>query len=65
MDRETLFAHRDRWVTEPSPTTAALRHLSPAEHDLYADLADDSLGERVRLEQERIDWAWALEHLER
>ncbi|MEX1175082.1 MAG: Wadjet anti-phage system protein JetD domain-containing protein [Mycobacterium sp.] len=25
---------------------------------MYADLVGDGLGERVRLEQERIDWEW-------
>ncbi len=63
MDRETLIAHRDRWVSEPSPTSARLRHLTPAEADLYDDLVCDRLGEAVRLEQERIAWDWALDRL--
>ncbi|NDK91580.1 hypothetical protein GYA93_18645 [Gordonia desulfuricans] len=63
MDRETLLAHRDRWVGEDRPATSTLTRLSPAEHDLYADLVDDSLGEKVRLEQERVDWAWARRRL--
>jgi hypothetical protein len=41
--------------------------LSPGsasnEADLYADLVSDRLGVNVRLEQERIDWDWALERL--
>lgn len=66
MDRDTLLQHRDRWVTEPSaPPAAALTRLDPAEQDLYRDLIEDRLGERVRLEQERIDWAWALHGLGR
>lgn len=63
MDRETLVAHRDRWVTEPRPTHARLSRLNAAEQDLYEDLVSDRLGERVRLEQERIDWSWALSQL--
>jgi hypothetical protein len=63
MDRGTLMAHRDRWVEEDRPTKAALGRLSPEEHELYDDLVTDSLGPRVRLEQERIDWAWACERL--
>ena len=59
MDRETLLAHRDRWVRESSPTAARLDRLTPEEAALYADLVGDHLGERVRLEQERIDWQWA------
>lgn len=56
MDRATLFAHRDRWVTEPSPTRARLESLTVAECDLYRDLVEDTFGAAVRLEQERIDW---------
>ncbi|WP_166347413.1 Wadjet anti-phage system protein JetD domain-containing protein [Phytoactinopolyspora limicola] len=63
MDRETLLAHRDRWVTEHSPTAAQLEHLTPDEADLYADLVSDRYGERIRLEQERIDWVWASDHM--
>jgi hypothetical protein len=65
MDRATLVAHRDRWVDEDRPTKAALSRLAPEEHELYEDLVADSLGQRVRLEQERIDWAWASERLAR
>lgn len=58
MDRETLLAHRDRWVTEAAPTTATLTRLSPDEQQLYDDLVADRHGDQVRLEQERIDWSW-------
>lgn len=61
MDRDTLLAHRERWGHESSPTTANLDRLSPDEAELYADLVADRFGERIRLEQERIDWAWATE----
>lgn len=63
MDRDTLLAHRDRWVTEERPATSWLRHLTKPEADLYADLVSDRLGERVRLEQERVDWSWVTERL--
>jgi hypothetical protein len=63
MDRQTLVQHRDRWVREPSPTTARLDRLTAAEAELYADLVSDQLGEAVRLEQERVDWAWAQHRL--
>jgi len=59
MDVETLLAHRDRWGQEPKPTSSTLRHLTRAEQDLYTDLVTGHHGDRVRLEQERIDWAWA------
>lgn len=63
MDRETLVHHRDRWVTEPTPTSARLDRLAPDERALYEDLVTDALGSGVRLEQERIDWDWALVRL--
>jgi hypothetical protein len=62
MDRDTLLSHRDRWVREDSPTGAALTRLTSPELDLYTDLVTDSLGERIRLEQERIDWSWVQAH---
>lgn len=62
MDRETLFAHRSLWGVEESPAKPAdLARLSPDERELYTALRDDRFGSRIRLEQERIDWAYALE----
>jgi len=63
MDRVTLLQHRDRWGVEPSPARSRLTRLTRAEADLYADLVSDQFGDRVRLEQERIDWEWALGRL--
>lgn len=63
MDRRTLLAHRDRWVREDRPATSSLTRLTTDELDLYADLVGDALGERVRLEQERIDWRWVQDRL--
>lgn len=63
MDRETLLAHRDRWVSEDRPASSRLTRLSAAEQVLYADLVSDRWGTKVRLEQERIDWAWAQARL--
>jgi hypothetical protein len=63
MDRETLLAHRDRWVSEDRPATSTLTRLTPAERDLYVELVEDGLGEGVRLEQERIDWHWVEQRL--
>lgn len=63
MDRQTLLEHRDRWGQEPSPTSAHLDRLTPEESGLYSDLVSDRFGERLRLEQERIDWAWVQERL--
>lgn len=65
MDRDTLLAHRDRWGSEDRPARSRLTRLDPVEADLYEDLVTDRLGERVRLEQERIDWGWVVERLRR
>lgn len=56
MDRATLLAHRDRWGTEPTQTTAHLDRLTPMEGDLYQDLVEGTFAPAVRLEQERIAW---------
>lgn len=58
MDRETLLAHRDAWGREPQPTGRELERLDPDEQRLYDELRGDVLGERVRLEQERIRFSW-------
>jgi hypothetical protein len=57
MDRATLLDHRDHWVTEPSPTAAALDRLDQVESALYADLISDAYAPSVRLEQERISFS--------
>lgn len=63
MDRQTLMAHRERWVREERPAASALTRLTPDELDLYTDLVEDRFGARVRLEQERIDWHWVERRL--
>lgn len=54
MDRETLLAHREQLVVEPSPTNAPLPKLTGHEAALYKDLVEDRYGTAVRLEQERV-----------
>ncbi|WP_102141916.1 Wadjet anti-phage system protein JetD domain-containing protein [Mycobacterium hubeiense] len=63
MDRETLMVHRDRWVTENRSATSVLTRLTSDEQSLYRELVEAALGDRVRLEQERIDWGWAAKRL--
>ncbi|MBG6191334.1 hypothetical protein IWX64_002294 [Arthrobacter sp. CAN_A212] len=60
MDLETLRAHRDLWVEEPSPNSGVFGYLLPDELVVVAEL--QRLG-NVRLEQERIGWAYALTQL--
>jgi hypothetical protein len=54
MDRETLMGCRDLWVEELRQSAAELPNLTEDEQSLYRDLRENALGERVRLEQERI-----------
>ncbi|MEA3465623.1 MAG: DUF2220 family protein [Thermodesulfobacteriota bacterium] len=56
MDRATLLAHQQFWVAEESGKRclAQLPHLTTAELELYRELSDNSLGDNIRLEQERI-----------
>ena len=63
MDRQTLLEHRERWGVEDRPTRAALTRLTTDEHLLYSELVTDGFGERIRLEQERINWDWAQARL--
>ena len=56
MDRETLMSHRELWTEEPAVRRcmSKLPGLTDDEAALYDDLRGDLMGERVRLEQERI-----------
>jgi hypothetical protein len=54
MDRETLLLHRSLWVTEHEQHRRPLTRLTEPERALFEELVNDSLGVRVRLEQERI-----------
>lgn len=63
MDRATLLAHRDAWGREPQPTRGDLSRLGDEERRFYDDLREDALGDRVRLEQERIRFSWLLRAL--
>jgi hypothetical protein len=58
MDRDTLLAHRLHWGKEPQPSRGELSRLTPEEQLLYDDLRCDRLAVRLRLEQERIGFAW-------
>jgi hypothetical protein len=63
MDRVTLLSHRSQWVTEATPTSAALDHLTPPELELYRALVAGELGPAVRLEQERVGFGWIRQAL--
>jgi hypothetical protein len=58
MDRDTLVNHRKFWTEELSGTRVLrdLPTLDLYEQALYDDLRNDRLGDRVRLEQERVQY---------
>lgn len=59
MDRDTLLAHRPLWGREPADKryTGQPTRLTADERALFEDLARNRLGERIRLEQERVSFA--------
>lgn len=61
MDRDTLFAHRELWGREETPYQGALDALTDTEQALFQELMQHRLGDRIRLEQERI----AFSHVQR
>lgn len=65
MDEATLLAHRPLWGTEEKDKrfTGTLTRLNREECALYEVLRDDALGERVRMEQERLGYTWVSERL--
>jgi hypothetical protein len=60
MNRGTLDAHHDLWGQEPVDRryTGDTSLLAQEERALFDDLRFDRLGDRVRLEQERISYGW-------
>lgn len=57
MDRATLLAHSRQWVQEPRRHASYLECLNLSEREIYHDLVENTLGDRVRLEQERISYS--------
>jgi hypothetical protein len=53
MDRPTLLTHEAHWTHEPKPVNTHLELLTSDEAALYTDLVEDTLGDALRLEQER------------
>jgi hypothetical protein len=63
MDRETLLAHRLHWDQEPTPAHHDLPRLTSEEAAVYDELRCDRLQARLRLEQERVGFAWVRARL--
>lgn len=60
MDEETLLAYRDLWVPEPKAAGGTYPTLTAQEQRALGRIRSEG---NVRLEQERIDWVFALEQL--
>lgn len=58
MDRETLMAFEAHWGVEERQTQRDLPRLNADEAGLYDELRDNRLRPKLRLEQERIGYAW-------
>ena len=58
MDMATLLDHRAMWVHEKTQVTRDLPHLTAGEQQVYDSLRSNALGQHVRLEQERIGYAY-------
>lgn len=63
MDRDTLLAHRLHWGKESQPEQRDLPRLNLEECALYDDLRRNRLRDQLRLEQERIGFAWVARAL--
>lgn len=65
MDRSTLLEHRMFWGNEDRPASRQLERLNEEEMALYDDLRFDHIAPSLRLEQERIGFAWINAELEK
>ncbi len=63
MDEETLLRHRPLWSHDQSRPGVHLDSLREEEAMVYRKLASGAYGPAVRLEQERVDWQWAMERV--
>ncbi len=64
MDTQTFLAHRALWGREELPEKADLQRLTPDEARLYEQLRNNTWGEQLRLEQERIGYEFLREVLQ-
>lgn len=65
MDRQTLLSHQPFWEQEPKAETRELARLNAVEGALYDELRHNRLGDRVRLEQEKIGYRRLLQTLKK
>ena len=62
---KAALAFESLWGTESSPIDRDLPRLTAGERALYDDLRDNRIGTHLRLEQERIGFAWVRNKLSR
>jgi hypothetical protein len=63
MDETTLLSHRELWVEEKEQhASTELPLLTSSEQMIFQSLKNNTWGQHVRLEQERIRWgeAWKV-----
>ncbi|WP_342239884.1 DUF3322 domain-containing protein [Inquilinus sp. OTU3971] len=65
MDREILAAHQLHWGEEPDQVTHDLTRLGTEERTLFDDLRHNRIRPNLRLEQERVGFAWVTDRLRR
>lgn len=65
MNRQMLDAHQHMWTREAAPYRSELAHLNVEEAELYQALRTASFGSHVRLEQERIAFAYVEREIRR
>lgn len=63
MEKHTLLAHQSFWTQENKPETRPLTHLTDSEQQLYDMLGNNTFGQQIRLEQERIGFTHVLKSL--
>jgi hypothetical protein len=64
MDRDTFLAHREHWSQEPSRSRGTPANLTKSERALYDELAGDTHGASLRLEQERVRFGAVRKRIE-
>lgn len=64
MDEATLLAHKPLWVDEESQHMGTFSNLTPEEQNLATALQKNILGQRVRMEQERIAFGYVEQSIE-
>ncbi|SCW97632.1 hypothetical protein SAMN03159307_05521 [Pseudomonas sp. NFACC46-3] len=65
MDERTLLSYKPLWGVEKEPhPSITLANLTVEEQVLYEKLKRNTLGQNVRLEQERISWDFAWREIQ-